>query len=210
MALCSSTSLELKNPFIEGTKGKIATSKSFLRVGYVAKNEKSCCCNGRKVAVSSHLMPGHLEGSFMGKKRLEEPSQKMDFVRTLLIDNYDSYTYNIYQELSVVNGGMYFLFWFSLYFRLLFLSLSVCFFFFNFIWKSIQLYCDIYVERERERDCSLKLSHLVLLMPFQCLLWSSEMMSGHGRMRAITCMKRELLIILLSHLDLVLQHAQRI
>jgi para-aminobenzoate synthetase len=129
MALCSSTSLELKNPFIEGTKGKIATSKSFLRVGYVAKNEKSCCCNGRKVAVSSHLMPGHLEGSFMGKKRLEEPSQKMDFVRTLLIDNYDSYTYNIYQELSVVNGGMYFLFWFSLCFRLLFLSPSVCFFF---------------------------------------------------------------------------------
>jgi anthranilate/para-aminobenzoate synthase component II len=26
-------------------------------------------------------------------------------VRTLLIDNYDSYTYNIFQELSVVNGG---------------------------------------------------------------------------------------------------------
>jgi para-aminobenzoate synthetase len=25
-------------------------------------------------------------------------------VRTLLIDNYDSYTYNIFQELSVVNG----------------------------------------------------------------------------------------------------------
>lgn len=104
MALCSSTSLELKNPFIEGTRGKIATSKSFLRVGYVAKNEKSCCCNGRKVAVSSHSMPGHLEESFMGKKRMEEPSRKMDFVRTLLIDNYDSYTYNIYQELSVVNG----------------------------------------------------------------------------------------------------------
>jgi hypothetical protein len=28
-------------------------------------------------------------------------------VRTLLIDNYDSYTYNIFQELSVVNGGEY-------------------------------------------------------------------------------------------------------
>jgi hypothetical protein len=28
-------------------------------------------------------------------------------VRTLLIDNYDSYTYNLFQELSVVNGGEY-------------------------------------------------------------------------------------------------------
>uniref|UniRef100_A0A6N2M3G0 anthranilate synthase n=1 Tax=Salix viminalis TaxID=40686 RepID=A0A6N2M3G0_SALVM len=104
MALCSSTSLELKNPFIEGTRGKIATSKSFLRVGYVAKNEKSCCCNGRKVAVSSHSMPGHLEESFCGRERMEDPARKWIIVRTLLIDNYDSYTYNIYQELSVVNG----------------------------------------------------------------------------------------------------------
>jgi para-aminobenzoate synthetase len=26
-------------------------------------------------------------------------------VRTLLVDNYDSYTYNLYQLLAVVNGG---------------------------------------------------------------------------------------------------------
>ncbi|KDP45106.1 hypothetical protein JCGZ_18548 [Jatropha curcas] len=56
------------------------------------------------MVVSSHLIPGHLEGSFMGRKKLEESSPKLEVVRTLLIDNYDSYTYNIYQELSVVNG----------------------------------------------------------------------------------------------------------
>ena len=26
-------------------------------------------------------------------------------VRTLLIDNYDSYTYNLFQQIAVVNGG---------------------------------------------------------------------------------------------------------
>jgi len=34
-----------------------------------------------------------------------EPVEAQMPVRTLLIDNYDSYTYNIFQELSVVNGG---------------------------------------------------------------------------------------------------------
>ncbi|KAL3520683.1 hypothetical protein ACH5RR_018832 [Cinchona calisaya] len=56
------------------------------------------------VLVSSHLVPHHLEGSFSGKAQLEGKNQKLQFIRTLLIDNYDSYTYNIFQELSIVNG----------------------------------------------------------------------------------------------------------
>ncbi|KAM7272945.1 hypothetical protein ACFE04_027609 [Oxalis oulophora] len=59
----------------------------------------------RRRMITCHLMPRHMEGSVVGgRKELEEPGKKLDFVRTLLIDNYDSYTYNIYQELSVVNG----------------------------------------------------------------------------------------------------------
>ncbi|KAI4346345.1 hypothetical protein L6164_007248 [Bauhinia variegata] len=50
------------------------------------------------------LMSSHLEQSYKMKKWLQEPIQKPGSVRTLLIDNYDSYTYNVYQELSVVNG----------------------------------------------------------------------------------------------------------
>ncbi|XP_027086940.2 aminodeoxychorismate synthase, chloroplastic isoform X1 [Coffea arabica] len=56
------------------------------------------------VLVSSHLIPHHLEESFPRKARLEGKNQKLQFIRTLLIDNYDSYTYNIFQELSIVNG----------------------------------------------------------------------------------------------------------
>ncbi|XP_038985756.1 probable aminodeoxychorismate synthase, chloroplastic isoform X2 [Phoenix dactylifera] len=49
---------------------------------------------------------GHAGG--MERRRKDDDGKEEileeEVVRTLLIDNYDSYTYNIYQELSVVNG----------------------------------------------------------------------------------------------------------
>lgn len=128
-ALCSS-SLELSNLCFEGLRCNTADlrfAKSFQGFGFLAKNEnvQQSYRNGKRMVISSQLMPGHLEGSFMGNKQLQDPSRKLDFVRTLLIDNYDSYTYNIYQELSVVNGGNFtFSFAFFFFFFNLFLLLS--------------------------------------------------------------------------------------
>ncbi|KAG9149737.1 hypothetical protein Leryth_012455 [Lithospermum erythrorhizon] len=58
----------------------------------------------RNSVISRHSMPQQLEGSHMRKTPPRELAPKLKLIRTLLIDNYDSYTYNIYQELSVVNG----------------------------------------------------------------------------------------------------------
>ncbi|XP_047334370.1 aminodeoxychorismate synthase, chloroplastic [Impatiens glandulifera] len=63
--------------------------------------------------VSSDMAPANLEqkGIYLArKKKTEEEEQEnpttrnMGLIRTLLIDNYDSYTYNVFQHLSVING----------------------------------------------------------------------------------------------------------
>lgn len=101
ISMCS-TSSEIAFSSCESVRGRnlyLMPLKSFGKDN--ARMQKHVVGN---VVVSSHLIPHHLEESFPRRAHLEGRNRKLQFIRTLLIDNYDSYTYNIFQELSIVNG----------------------------------------------------------------------------------------------------------
>ncbi|XP_059308298.1 aminodeoxychorismate synthase, chloroplastic [Lycium ferocissimum] len=108
-AMCSSSSFMVSSSCCQNPRTRkhyLLAPEPFARIGNssVIDALQNNNCKERKVLISSHLMPGHLDASGTRKRFLHKPVPKLEFVRTLLIDNYDSYTYNIFQELSIING----------------------------------------------------------------------------------------------------------
>lgn len=61
---------------------------------------------GSRSKILAHSWRDHRDVGVIGAGEVVHPSREiLQPTKTLLIDNYDSYTYNLYQSLAVVNGG---------------------------------------------------------------------------------------------------------
>ncbi|KAF5186478.1 Anthranilate synthase component i [Thalictrum thalictroides] len=85
---------------------KSIVSKSFIRAGGLDKQDHFPVSNRdvKRVAAYRSLLQENVQEINGGQKLQVDEALKFKFVRTLLIDNYDSYAYNIYQQLCVING----------------------------------------------------------------------------------------------------------
>ncbi|KAK4784108.1 hypothetical protein SAY86_018476 [Trapa natans] len=106
--LCSPSQEPSSVPFIDGLHHPNVNLKRDhlepFNTAHCANSPAISYSVGRKGIQSGHVIPWHMEESFAAAKQQKEPFRKLEYVRTLLIDNYDSYTYNIHQQLSTING----------------------------------------------------------------------------------------------------------